>query len=192
MDMRFPSGTGATAMKLLATLLCLLAVPALAGGQSMGELARKERARREKLRKAGASARTLTEKDLAATKGELANDPEADAAGKPATGPTSRSRSRADAQAAAREKAEAAWRGRAAKAQARVDEAQRRYDRLDRMIRLGQPPMYDENGERVIYSARRLKKMADQAQVKLEEAEQALDDLREDARRASVPAGWLR
>jgi hypothetical protein len=179
-------------MKVWGMLLCLLALPALAGGQSLAEVARKERERREKLRKAGASARKVTEEDLAAPKGELANDPEATPAGKSAARPTSRTRSRASAEAAAREKAETQWRGRAAKARARVEEAQRRYDRLNRWIRLGQPAKYTEDGQRVIYSARQLKKMADKAQADVEAAEQAFEDLREEARRAGVPPGWLR
>ena len=179
-------------MKVWGMLLCLLALPALAGGQSLAEVARKERERREKLRKAGTSARKLTEEDLAAPKGELANDPEATPAGKPAARPTSRTRSRTDAEAAAREKSETQWRGRAAKARARIDEAQRRSDRLDRWIRLGQPPKYTEDGRRVMYSARQLKTMADKAQAELAAAEQALEDLSKEARRAGVPPGWLR
>jgi len=178
-------------MKVWGMLLCLFALPALAGGQSLAEIARKERERREKLRKAGASARKVTEEDLAAPKGELANDPEKTPAAKPAARPTSRTRSRANAEAAAREKAETQWRGRAAKAQARIDEAQLRCDKYERWIHLGQPAQY-QDGRRVAYSIHQLKKMADEAQADLKAAEEAFEDLREEARRAGVPPGWLR
>jgi hypothetical protein len=75
-------------MRVLGLLLCLLAIASLAGGQSLGELARKERERREKLRKAGVSSRTVTEKELAETTGELATDPDAAPAVTPETRPT--------------------------------------------------------------------------------------------------------
>src|ERR1700730_10205735 len=61
-------------------LVCLLALPALAGGQSLGEVAKKEHDRRDKLRKTGVSTRTFAEEDLATTKGRLANDPREQAA----------------------------------------------------------------------------------------------------------------
>jgi hypothetical protein len=43
-----------------------------------------------------------------------------------------------------------------------------------------------------MYSARQLKQMADRAQAELAEAQKALDDLLEQARRAGALPGWLR
>jgi hypothetical protein len=177
-------------------VLLLLVVPVLAGGQSLAEAARKERERREKLRSKGESSGvTLTEEDLAASKGTLANDPETSSEreeadrNKPTSTEPARSRSQAPRQAVSQE---AYWRGRVTRARARVTRAEQRRRRIDYMIRIGQPAMYDSNGTRVIYSPQRLKAMADKAQLELESAQQALEDLLEQARRAGALPGWLR
>src|SRR5262245_39144471 len=56
-------------------LLGLSALPALLGAQSLGDAAKKENDRREKLRATEPRARAFSDQDLAATKGTLANDP---------------------------------------------------------------------------------------------------------------------
>ena len=60
------------------------------------------------------------------------------------------------------------------------------------MIRLGQPAKYDENGRRVIYSIHQMKAMADEAAAEIRQAQEALDDLLDEARRAGALPGWLR
>jgi hypothetical protein len=180
------------------TLVVLVGLPALAGGQSLGDAARKERERRVKLREAGASVRPLTEEDLATTKGELANDPKAQPT-KVEDGETSKREGGTAARgpsAAAPEEASAKneehWRRRVAEARVRLAEAQRRNDALQQMIRLGQPARYDANGRRVIYSIYQLKKMADVAAAELASAQNALENVLEEGRRSGVPPGWLR
>src|SRR5262245_37674248 len=125
-------------------VVCWLAIPALASAQSLGDAARKERDRREKVREVGGSAPTLTEEDLATTKGTLANDPNAqpasdgpDAAA--ARGGGTRVQRLPASPDPSSETQEEYWRRHFGVAKARVERAQRRYDGLQRMIRIGQP-----------------------------------------------------
>jgi hypothetical protein len=182
----------------MAALVCLVVLPPLTAGQSLGDAAKKERDRRDKVREGVGSVRTLTEEDLATTKGTLANDPKAvptkvddGGSSKPDGGAATRGASAAAADEAS-SKNEERWRRRAAEARARVAEAQRRSDALQRMIHLGQPAQYDENGRRVMYSIYQLKAMADRAAAELASAQTALENVLEDGRRSGVPPGWLR
>ena len=84
------------------------------------------------------------------------------------------------------------WRGRSAQARVRLEAAQSQYDRLQRAIRMGQPAMYDGNGQRVQYSAQDLKAMADAAEAELAAAQAGLDAVLEEGRRAGALPGWLR
>jgi hypothetical protein len=162
----------------------LVALPMVVAGQSLGDAARKENDRRERLHKAGVTSRTFTEGDLATTKGRLANDPREQTAA-PANDAVSDDSGR-------REKQERYWRARAAEARARVEAARQRNDALQSMIRLGQPGRYDANGRRVIYSLHRMKSMADAAAAELAAAEAAFENLLEEGRRAGALPGWLR
>ncbi len=182
-------------MRTRVTAACFLLLPALSFGQSLGEAARKERERRAKLREAGAAAQPITEKDLANSKGALANDP--NEAARPDDGSTGTKGSavaiRGGGVGTERSTdAEAYWRRRVAQARARVAEAQAKHDALQRMIRVGQPAMYDANGKRVIYSVYQMKERADAAAAELAETQKALEDLLEEARRAGALPGWLR
>jgi hypothetical protein len=171
-----------------AAALFLLALPALVTGQSMGEAAKKERERRAKLEQAGASAQPISEKDLAASKGRTANDP----GESPSPSASARPAGEAGGARGAAPGAEDYWRRRVGQARDRVAEAQARHDAMQRMVHLGQPAMYDEGGRQVMYSAQQLKQRADEAQAELAEAQKALDDLLEEARRAGALPGWLR
>ena len=185
-------------MKSWSTLACLVALPALAGGQSLGDAAQKERDRRHKLREAGTSARTLTEEDLATTRGRLANNPkEQTVKGEDGENPTQARRAtaagpRRAATEASSSTAEGYWRERVAVARARIAEVQRRNDALQRMIRFGQPAEYDANGGRVIYSIHSMKEMADAAAAELALAQTALENVFEEGRRSGALPGWLR
>jgi hypothetical protein len=177
-------------------LVCLLALPALAGAQSLGEVAKKEHDRRDKLKKTGVSTRTFTEEDLATTKGQLANDPREQAAtgaggdASKGAGASIAGRPREDVVPA--DSKEEYWRGRVSEARARVEDAQRRSDALQRMIRVGQGAHYDANGRRVIYSIQQMKAMADAADAALASAQSALENVLEEGRRAGALPGWLR
>ena len=176
---------------------CLVALAAFANGESLGEAARKESERREKIRDAGGSAPSLTEEDLATTKGTLANDPTAP----PATTVAQRTGGTTSASGLLRpsipagpspETQEEYWRRRVAQAQARVEQARRRHEALQRMIRFGQAGMYDANGRRVIYSIHQMKAMADAAAAELAAAQAGLEGVLEEGRRSGAQPGWLR
>ncbi len=181
----------------------LAILPALVAGQSLGDAAKKENDRRDKLRKAGVTSRTLTEEDLATTKGRLANDPR-EQTGTRADGDGTKREATASRRVVSApdgalsgdsdrsDEKEQYWRGRAAEARARVEDAQRRNDALERMIRLGQPAHYDANGRRVIYSTHQMKSMADAAAAELASAQAALENVLEEGRRAGAQPGWLR
>jgi hypothetical protein len=187
-------------MKSWFALVGLLALAQLAGAQSLGDAARKERERREGLGKAGAAARTLTDADLASARGTLATgaseseeESAPDAEEPPQEGrPASKAPSREGPEAMAPARGEEYWRGRVNEAQARIEAARQRYDILQRMIVIGQPAQYNENGQRVIYSIYQMKEKADAAETELRAAEKALEDLFEEARHAGALPGWLR
>jgi hypothetical protein len=184
-------------MRLWCAAACLVALPAFADGQSLGQAARKERERREKTREGAGSPRTLTEEDLATTKGTLANDPKA----QPATTAAPRTTGTTSGSGLAyppipagpsAETQEEYWRRRVAQAQARIEQARRRNDALQLMIRFGQTGSYDANGRRVIYSIHQMKAMADAAAAELAAAQAGLEGVLEDGRRAGAQPGWLR
>jgi hypothetical protein len=177
--------------------LCLLAFPALLLGQSLGDAARKERERRDKGGKTRPASHALTEDDLATTRGRLANEPGTPQPGaaeetqeSPAAAPTPTPRVVHEPSALPGQ--EAYWRERARRARERLALADLRYKTLQRMIRFGQPLMYDANGRRVIYSNPAMKARADEVEAELRAAEKALEDLADEARHAGALAGWLR
>jgi hypothetical protein len=177
--------------------LVLLLLPALAAGQSLADLARKEKERREK-RPRSETARTLTEEDLEAADGSLANDPGEAFGPKAEPGragsdrPPALTLRPAERARPAAEDSETYWRGRAAATRARIEKARQVYDRYDYMIRIGQPMQQGEDGRWRGSSPQTLKRRADAAQQELRNAEQALADLQTEARRAGAPPGWLR
>jgi hypothetical protein len=187
--------------KTLAKLaLCTLVLSTPAAAQSLGDAARKERDRRDRIERTRAPSRTLTDEDLASNKGTLANStetapapPEDGEDGEASVGeafpvPTSLRLPEGPQTA----NGEEYWRGRVAQARGRIAEARMRHESLQRQIRFGQPELHDRNGQRVIYSIHQMKQRADAAEAELRSAEAALEDLFVEARRAGALPGWLR
>jgi len=194
--------------------VCLVACSTLAAAslslsataQSLAETARKERERREALRDSAAESRTLTERDLAAAKGRVANEgavreSEADAGEEqaedahpdtPEPGREAASGTNLDAEAAARKQEERAWRERASRTRQRQERAREAHLYWQRALHLGQGWRTDENGKRTMLSLRSLQERAQRAEYELHAADEAWKKLEEDARRAFVPPGWLR
>jgi hypothetical protein len=167
-------------MRLLPALVLVL-LPSLAAAQSMGDAAAKERERRRKAREAGeASVPVVTEKELKANPGKLANNP-ADAPAVPASSPApTLARGLASTSSAEEE----SWRGRAAGLRARIDAARQQYESTREREFKG--PYY--RGE----SSEGLRLAVARAKQALEAAEKALQDLEDSARRQGIPPGWLR
>ncbi len=178
--------------------MLLLALPSLTLGQSLADAARKEKERRDQARRTGGPTRVIPEEELKTTKGHLANEPAPSES--PADQSPEEKRTRAskppspppvDSSQEQKQK-EAYWRTRSAEARPRLAAAEERYGDLDRMIRIGQPAMYDKNGRRYIVSQQRMKATADEAEAEVANAKKALEELEDEARRAWALPGWLR
>jgi hypothetical protein len=175
------------------TLFCFLALPSLVNGQSLGASAEKERERREKIRQSGTESKTVTTEDLAANKGQIANDPGIPAAVKVDASPAPASADSAPAAAqtpSSAENGETYWRGRAQSAQARIERAQHEVELAQAMIRA--PGMMMKDGHRVVYSVLELKQRADAADAQLKTAQKMFEDMLEEGRHAGALPGWLR
>jgi hypothetical protein len=171
-------------------LVTLVLLPGLAGAQSLGEAARKEKERRKRLEESGVKPRELTDKDLRSGKGAVANDPantSADAAGQSSAPATS-----ADEEDERRRREEAGWRQRVARARARADEARQYYEYLNSLSLSPGEYYVDENGKPVYRTVEELRSAIAKAKAESEAAEKALENLLESARRDNVPPGWLR
>jgi hypothetical protein len=174
-------------MALRGTIVLAL-LPAVAGAQSLGEAARKEKERRKQLEAAGVKPRELTDKDLRSGKGTLANEPgttEVSDAPPPQA-------STADPEDVSRKRAEIEWRGRVAQARARVEANRRRYEYLNGLALIPGQRVVDDDGKPVICSVEMLRGMIANAKARWEAAEKHLENLQESARRQNVPPGWLR
>ena len=173
---------------------CFLAAwlaTAVVSAQSMGDAAQKERERREKLKQKGDGAAVVTSDDLKATKGSLANDPNASPATPVARGETPRSSARPDLETS-RRAGEEEWRRKAALARERVAKAQQQYDYWRNQFLGPSEYFVDEEGKKVVGGADSLRKLIAQAKADVEKANAELAALEEQARRENVPPGWLR
>lgn len=191
-------------MRRWTTALLVLVPAALVLAQSLGDLARQEQERRKQREKAGARPRVFTEDDLKKTKGQLANNPSADAAvapapegepapspGAPASGspppspapsgaPPQASPSPASSPPPAAKAGKAEWQSRISVARGRVDAARRRHEELSGRL------------ARSSGKSKSLEADVAQARQQLEAAQEDLENLREAAHREGVPEDWLR
>jgi hypothetical protein len=168
--------------------LVVVLFPALAVGQSLGDVARKERARREENRKQGAKVRVVAGEVDTDDDGPVSStDTEADGASSASTEGVYEKDSSEE-----RRKQELEWRGRVSEARDRVAAARENYEMLSN-LHLTQGGYYvDENAQPVITSVEQLQGMVARAKAELDQATEAKRRLREEARRAGVPPGWLR
>ncbi|MFQ5789474.1 MAG: hypothetical protein ACE5JI_03270 [Acidobacteriota bacterium] len=183
----------------------LLLVPAIGAGQSLGEVARKEKERRQKNREKDAPVRVIDEAELATLESATSeNRPGQPDEGAGSENPESSERAidagtsepslaeRREAEASKRRHAEAEWRGRASQARERLQKARERYEFLNGLHLSGGEYYVDENNRPVITSLRQLRQMIATAKAELEAANRAYEELVEEARRVGVPPGWLR
>jgi hypothetical protein len=188
---------------LLAGVILTLAVPVCA--QSLGELAKKEQERRKA---APPAARVYTNDDLKkitvpgttataddAKDSKDAKDPQA------ATGPKDAkdgkdSKEPADAKAADAPKDEAAWRARMTAAREDVRKGEMFRDALQSRINglSADFAARDDPYQRAQIADERQKALAELANVNtdIDKAKKLITDIEEEARRANVPAGWIR
>lgn len=197
--------------------LCLV-VGSIAGAQSLADLAKKERERREKNKSEGVSVREYSEDQIFEDENEHNEDGDSadsgvegvsgsDADGEPDSDSTRKSPipDRIDIPLGAdsdnedlqdesrqREQQEAEWRNRFADARERVAHAREQKAIWDGVHYVEGITLFDENGNPIVQSLDDLRRFVDQAGRELSEAESALKALEEEARRAGVPPGWLR
>jgi hypothetical protein len=180
----------------------MVVMPALALGQSLGEIARKEAERRAKNKEKGVEARTISDKELEEARGDhdreavgedADSSPSSEAPGSAVTTDTTLTIRERSQQGESKQllKQEQQWRARAAQARARIEAAKERYEQLQSMY-LAYGEYYQDDKGHVISTPEQLQKMTARAKSELEAAEKALEDLQNSARRARVPAGWVR
>jgi hypothetical protein len=156
--------------------------------QSLGDVARKEEQRRQTVKKPG---KVYTNKDL----GNV--DPGPPAPPPDASKPPPAS---ADPKAAEKDKTpakdQAYWGGKVKALQAQIGSDQTLADAMqDRISSLTADfAARDDPAQRALISSNRQKAVAELERLKLavQNGKKALADLQEEARRAGVPAGWLR
>jgi hypothetical protein len=176
--------------RVLAALLVLGAVPAVVLAQGLGDASKKEKKRRAQ---STASAKTYTEADLdglepVANEGDA--EPQPDSASRELSAPViPRTSSREET---GRRDEEQMWRSRVAQAEARIAEERAVYEHWTKQTLVPGYALVDENNRPVATSVEELQAITARAKARLEMAQKALADLREEARRAGVRPGWLR
>lgn len=171
---------------------------ALAGGaQGLGDAARHERARRDKLKAEGKGGRIVVDADsLKTNKGQVANagssiGTDTEAVTAPATPPAPTEADTTESRVQA--EAEAAWRQLMRRARANVAMLQEQYDMLSRQhLAMGEYFVDPRTGENLIGSATQLQKLIAQAKAELASGQRQLEAIEERARREHVPPAWLR
>jgi hypothetical protein len=184
----------------IAATVAVLALPAAAPAQGLGDAAKKEKERRAS--SPAPKGRTYTQEELAKLP-PVANEPgpapegAPPVAAAPSTAPAADPAPPADAQAVDEEaerraEAEETWRARVAEARQKVDAARKKHDTLASLNLVPGYEYVDASGRTVIGSIGQLQALTARAKADLEAAEKELEDLLEAARRANVPPGWLR
>jgi hypothetical protein len=176
----------------LVSMACLL--PALAPAQGLGDAAKKEKQKRAAV--PATPAKTYTESDLAeraVPAGETTSAPETAEPAQPGTPVPAAPQAASSDDAGDRRRAEeAAWRERVGLARERVDRARMKHEQLSKLTLVPGYEFVDAKGRTVYGSIEALQQATAEAKRELDDAQRALEDLLEQARRASVPPGWLR
>ena len=176
---------------IVVSLLLGWAVPA--AGQSLADVARKEDARRKKIRQ---TTRVLTNNDLKPSDGRAAPPPVAVPEPPPAPPEAAAPAAAGPDEAEEEEHDEQAWRQKMADARLALERNQMYADALQSKINAlwADFAARDDPAQRAQIELERKRAIAEQERVKAEVAAQtkAIADLEEEARKAGVPPGWIR
>jgi len=190
-------------------LLICLSLPLVSAGQSLGNVAKKERERRDKNKKEGVAAREFSEEEVfgekeeekapEASEGEAGEEPE------PSDGPSNEAAvipgmdqkleddgDRFEKESRERKRSEAEWRSKASDARARIAEARERVQFFEELFLPPDGRYVDVNGNTVIESLDHLQRLTREAKEELAAAELDWKQIQNEARRAAIPPGWLR
>lgn len=167
----------------------VVALATAAGAQSLGDVARKEEARRKAVSKAG---RTYTNESLQGTPSEAPQAAPAPAAAPPAgDGKAPDQTKEPDPK-----KDEAYWRGRVTQVRDGLERARTFREALQSQINAltADFSRRDDPAQRGVVASNRQKALAELERVNKEIAdfEKQLVDIEDEARKAGVPPGWIR
>jgi chromosome segregation ATPase len=185
-------------------LVLLVAVPAVAGAQSLGEVAKREE---EKKKKSGKPpAKVYTEEDLKKAREsgsgavnvlpEIAGSSSPAASERPSASEGGPARGENSADAGPRD--EKYWRAEAERRREAVKVAESKVQTLEAQVaglRSDMSPINTQDPNRLQNQDRRLRQALDDleaARRDLDAARQSLANLEDEARRAGVPPGWVR
>ena len=190
-------------------LLVCLSLALVSAGQSLGNVAKKERERRDKNKKEGVAAREFSEEEVfgekeeekapEASEGEAGEEPE------PSDGPSNEAAvipgmdqkleddgDRFEKESRERKRSEAEWRSKASDARARIAEARERVQFFEELFLPPDGRYVDVNGNTVIESLDHLQRLTREAKEELAAVELDWKQIQNEARRAAIPPGWLR
>ncbi len=181
-------------LRIFVTVTVLSALATSVGAQSLADVARREDARRKQVKK---PSRVLTNKDLRQSE----TPPPPPAIPPPAEAQPPKPEGGAPAEAEVsdeekRQKDEQTWRQRSTDAHQALERSQMYLDALQSKINAlwADFTARDDPAQRGKIQTERQKALGEFERVKteIEANRKAIDDLEEEARRAGVPAGWLR
>ena len=193
-------------------LLVCLSLPLVCAGQSLGNVAKKERERRDKNKKEGVAAREFSEEEVFGEKEEeKASEGEAGEETEPSDGPSIEANEadeaavipgvdknlqddgdRFEQESRERKRGEAEWRSRASSARARIADARKAVQFFEELFLPPNGRYVDVNGNTVIESVDHLQRLTREAKEELAAAELDWKQIQDEARRTGVPPGWLR
>jgi hypothetical protein len=176
----------------IAVTLLLGLIAGRASAQSLADIAKKEEDRRKKV---AAPAKVITNKDLTPAPPSAVPPPPASTT--PATPPAADDKAAAGKDGGDKEpKDQAYWSNRMKALQQQLDRDSTFHDALQSKINALTTDFSarDDPAQRAVIERDRQKSIAEQNRLKkaIEDDKKAIADLQEEARRASVPPGWLR
>lgn len=192
--------------RIACLLLLGLSLSLLSEAQSLGNVAKKEKERRDKNKKEGVAAREFSEEEVFGEKEEekAPEGEESESSGEPSSEeagdaviPGVSSNLEEDGEKFEREsrerkRSEAEWRSKAANARARIAEAREAAQFFEGLALPPNGRYVDVNGNTVIRSVEHLQRLTREAKEELAAAELDWKRIQDDARRAGIPPGWLR
>jgi hypothetical protein len=175
-----------TTARAAALLLVAAASGTAVFAQSLGDVARKEEARR----KSAPATKVYTNKDLGG------KDAPAPAPATPAAAPAAPAPAATESKDKGPAKDQAYWAGRMKALQGQLERDQNYADAMQTRINALTTDFVnrDDPAQRAVVERDRQKSVGELARLKksIEEGKKAIADLEEEARRAGVPPGWLR
>jgi hypothetical protein len=188
LEKRTISGSGGIMLGAKTLLVVVFLLPTVVFGQSLGEVAKKEKKRREKNQEKGVQARVVDEDEVSTEEGDATASAESESE----ESAVESKASSATSPTIDRRREESEWRRRIGEVRQRLNAARERHDFLS-SLHLNHGEYYvDEKGHPAITSLEQLRRLIGEAEIELDAATEAMENLREEARRAGIPSGWFR